>query len=889
MILGSFTSIAVNPSFKEVTLGNIFTLDLNVSDVTDLYLWVLTVEWDPSIIEFQGYEEGPFLKSEGPTTIMDAGVSSGKIERLVCTILGPVPGADGEGSLVTFTFNAEALGTTPFSITFSDLLNSNGEHIPHNIYDGIVQVSPPNTPPSAPIVGVTPDSPYTTEDLTCTVTTPSSDTDGDPITYTYQWYKDESLEQTTVTTDLNDTLSSTFTSKGETWKCLVTPNDETVNGLSGQDQVTISNSLPTAPIVDVTPDSSVTTDDLTCTVTTPSTDPDSDTITYAYEWFKNGILQPSETTITTALNDTVPSLKTKRDEVWGCVVIPNDGAVNGSSDEDSVTILNCPPVASNVEITPPIPYATEDLVGSYLYSDVDNDAESGTQIRWYKNDILQPAYDYELTLPASATTKGDVSYFTVRPRDGTHFGDLVESIAVTIQELTSPKHTLTINSSPMEATFAVDGVFHTTPWSEDYSEDTSVSLVMPETHTVGEARYYWYQWSDGVTNHSRTVTMNTNITLTAHFAGPYYELTATSSPTTGIEFTIDGVPQKTPYNEWLLEGSYTLEMPESHNGHAWSYWLEDGETSRTKTIALSAATTWTGVFKEIIDAIPPTANAGSDNTVNEDTPVTLNGSGSWDNVDITTYTWTFIDVIPQTLSGVNPTYNFANPEIYTIVLNVSDAAGNFGTDSVVVTVIDVTPPVAHAGPNQKVDEDTLVTLDGSNSSDNVDIKDYTWTFADAINQTLSGVKPTCTFEMPGTYTITLNVTDATENWATDTVVIEVVDVTNPAAKAGLDQTVNVGTTVTFNANGSNDNVGIASYEWDFGDGTTGTGVTTEHTYPNPGTYTVTLTVKDAAGNTGTQTITITVLRTIPWEWLAVASVVVIILVAAALVIRRRKS
>jgi len=85
-----------------------------------------------------------------------------------------------------------------------------------------------------------------------------------------------------------------------------------------------------------------------------------------------------------------------------------------------------------------------------------------------------------------------------------------------------PLYTLTIYSSPTEVTFTVDDVSHTAPWSDTYGKGASVSLVMPETHTVGDVRYYWDQWSDGVTTRSRTVTMNTNITLTTHYAGPYH-------------------------------------------------------------------------------------------------------------------------------------------------------------------------------------------------------------------------------------------------------------------------------------------------------------------------------------------------------------------------------
>jgi len=66
-------------------------------------------------------------------------------------------------------------------------------------------------------------------------------------------------------------------------------------------------------------------------------------------------------------------------------------------------------------------------------------------------------------------------------------------------------------------------------------------------------------------------------------------------------------------------------------------------------------------------------------------------------------------------------------------------------------------------------------------------------------------------------------------------------------------------TVTFDAYGSTDDRGIASYSWDFGDGTSATGVMpAAHTYTVVGTYTVKLTVTDYFGNVGVYTETITV-------------------------------
>ncbi len=212
-------------------------------------------------------------------------------------------------------------------------------------------------------------------------------------------------------------------------------------------------------------------------------------------------------------------------------------------------------------------------------------------------------------------------------------------------------------------------------------------------------------------------------------------------------------------------------------------------------------------------------------------------------------------------------------------------------------ILDTTQPTANAGANQTVNEDTLVTFDGSASQDENEIASCTWTFTDITIQILSSKSPTYTFNTPDVYTITLNVTDAIGNWATDTVVITVLDITKPTANAGQNQTVNVGTTVTFNASNSTDNVGIVSYQWNFGDGTTGVGISTTHIYTSPETYIVTLTVKDATGNTATHSKTIMVLpaemketgtQTFPMWAIGVIVAVIGAVLAITLLIRRRK-
>lgn len=59
--------------------------------------------------------------------------------------------------------------------------------------------------------------------------------------------------------------------------------------------------------------------------------------------------------------------------------------------------------------------------------------------------------------------------------------------------------------------------------------------------------------------------------------------------------------------------------------------------------------------------------------------------------------------------------------------------------------------------------------------------------------------------------------------------------------------------LAFDGSESTDDGTIKTYEWDFGDGNTGTGVTPSYTYTNPGNYTVDLTVTDDGGKKDTDT------------------------------------
>ena len=171
----------------------------------------------------------------------------------------------------------------------------------------------------------------------------------------------------------------------------------------------------------------------------------------------------------------------------------------------------------------------------------------------------------------------------------------------------------------------------------------------------------------------------------------------------------------------------------------------------------------------------PVANAGTDQAVNVDSVVNLNGNASTDaNNDPLSFDWSLI-AQPSGSTAVlsldmTPTPSFTADRAgeFVVQLVVNDGYSASDPDTAVITATSQNrPPVAIVAADAlSVLTGTTIALDGSASSDpDGDTLSYQWSLqvpagSSAALSSTTGVSPTFVADQPGSYTITLIVRDA---------------------------------------------------------------------------------------------------------------------------------
>ncbi|MFB1065064.1 PQQ-binding-like beta-propeller repeat protein [Natrinema sp. H-ect4] len=394
--------------------------------------------------------------------------------------------------------------------------------------------------------------------------------------------------------------------------------------------------------------------------------------------------------------------------------------------------------------------------------------------------------------------------------------------------------------------------------------------------------------ADGANSESDSVTVDTvppaAPSTPGLSAGSDTGRSSTDDVTSETKPTVTGTAEANAIITIRSDGDGTLGTTTADAGGAWSFTPSAALSEATHTLTATATDDAgnTGPESDGLDVVidtsapgtpsAPDLTAGSDtggsdadNVTNEEKPTV---TGTTEANATVTIRSDQVGTIGTTNADAGGAWSFTpdsalSETTHALTATATDAAGNSGPLSAITNVtVDVTSPVADGGSNRTVDEDTVIAFDGTNSTDTGELVAYEWAFGDGTNAT--GTTATHTFGDPGSYTVSLTVTDAAGNQQTASHLVTVTDTTPPTAVLGNASTVWVGTTVDFDATDSIDNSGIVDYEWAFGDGTSTTGATTSHTFGTAGTFVVTMNATDAAGNRGTAVRTLTV-RSRPQE------------------------
>lgn len=230
-------------------------------------------------------------------------------------------------------------------------------------------------------------------------------------------------------------------------------------------------------------------------------------------------------------------------------------------------------------------------------------------------------------------------------------------------------------------------------------------------------------------------------------------------------------------------------------------------------------------------------------------PLTINFDASYStdpNNSIVDWKWDFDGDQKFDTSGERVSHTFTKPGSYLATLRVENAAKLSSDDAVTIIVEaeDLTAdifadPISGTAP-------LTVAFDGSGSSyKNGSITSYEWNFGDGSRPRLTGAQTTYEFTAPGIYTVEMKVRTPDGQSKTATKIVTVLqEVLSPKFTA----TPKIGVApLTVEMNASQSIGEIVSYRWDFGDGTSDTGIKVRKTYSVPGNYTVELKVYDKYG------------------------------------------
>jgi hypothetical protein len=138
-------SLFLEPSSQTVSaIGALFTVNVSIIDVTNLYGYQLEVFYNSTLMNGTQVTQGTFLNESGGNqpffaveSFTDDYNSTYGIVFVACTLTGSVSGVNGGGVLITVQFKSLSQGNSvPMYLADIELSDSNHSPIPYEILSG---------------------------------------------------------------------------------------------------------------------------------------------------------------------------------------------------------------------------------------------------------------------------------------------------------------------------------------------------------------------------------------------------------------------------------------------------------------------------------------------------------------------------------------------------------------------------------------------------------------------------------------------------------------------------------------------------------------------------------------------------------------------------------
>jgi hypothetical protein len=153
------TALTIDPASSTANVGNSLTLDVDISNVTNLYAFQFDLSFAPGTLSAVSIVEGSFLPTVGATFFVPGTIDNvgGTVASTADTLLGPGPGVNGGGTLAILTLTGLVPGTSSIGLSNVMLLNSSLGPISTSLQNGSVMVSgmAPTPEPNSSVLFIT--------------------------------------------------------------------------------------------------------------------------------------------------------------------------------------------------------------------------------------------------------------------------------------------------------------------------------------------------------------------------------------------------------------------------------------------------------------------------------------------------------------------------------------------------------------------------------------------------------------------------------------------------------------------------------------------------------------------------------------------------------------